>query len=95
MSGNTCDVCGKTAAGVCCSALGAVSFAYCGECAAAGAEPYGILVGTIVALDGIERVSEWTRDVCLPATLARTGKTRADFDAAVQREMAIWNEQGG
>ena len=87
MSGNTCDVCGAAAAGVCCSALGAVTFAYCGECSAAGAEPYGILVGMVALLGGLDNVSEWIREVCLPATIARSGRTRAEFDAAVKREM--------
>lgn len=39
-----CQVCGRVALGVGCSGLGAISFAYCEECAARGAEPIGVLL---------------------------------------------------
>ena len=39
MAGDTCDVCGQPSAGVACSALGAISFAYCEKCLRIGAEP--------------------------------------------------------
>ena len=40
MSGDTCDVCNRVpTVGVACSGLGAISFAYCAECANSHAEP--------------------------------------------------------
>jgi len=47
MSGNVCDCCGKSdlPTVVCCSALGAASFAYCILCHGMGAEPPGLAKG--------------------------------------------------
>ena len=57
MAGSTCDVCGRgNVIGVACSGLGAISFAYCAECAAIGAEPLGMLKGTIEMCGGPEEV---------------------------------------
>ena len=39
MSGDTCDVCKKPSVGVASSSLGAVSWAFCSECAHMPAEP--------------------------------------------------------
>lgn len=39
MAGATCDVCGKPSVGVASSSLGAVSWAFCSECARKPAEP--------------------------------------------------------
>lgn len=39
MAGDTCDVCGKPSVGVASSSLGAVSWAFCSECAHKPAEP--------------------------------------------------------
>lgn len=43
-----CDVCGKkTDVAVFASQFGPISFAYCADCAKAGAEPYGAVVSYI------------------------------------------------
>lgn len=42
MAGNSCDVCGKPSAGVASSSFGAVSWAFCSECAHKPAEPLGM-----------------------------------------------------
>lgn len=39
MAGDTCDVCERPSVGVASSSLGAVSWAFCAECAAKPAEP--------------------------------------------------------
>lgn len=83
MSGSKCDVCGAPAIGVASSALGPVSFAYCGECAAIGAEPYSFTVG-LVAMNGgtPDAVAPWFFTV-IDATRERAGKTDAEFWADV------------
>lgn len=39
MAGDICDVCGKPSIGVASSSLGAISWAFCSECARKPAEP--------------------------------------------------------
>lgn len=39
MAGDTCDVCGKPSIGVASSSFGAISWAFCSECAHKPAEP--------------------------------------------------------
>jgi hypothetical protein len=91
VSGSTCDVCGAPSVGVACSALGPVSFAYCGECAACGAEPYGATVGMVAMMgaSGLEALAEWFHPVLYAACL-RAGKTAAEFWADVETEKAAF-----
>ncbi len=81
-----CDVCGKSEgiAGGVCSALGAVSFAFCRECLLSGAEPYGMCVGLMMAY------SDWSDDYrsILDASLIVAGKTTLEFDADVTAALA-------
>ena len=61
MSGKVCDVCRKKdlPTFVCSSSLGAISFAYCEICHPMGAEPRGLIEGTIEMVGGIDKVSEF------------------------------------
>lgn len=83
-----CEVCGEPAVGVACSALGAVSFAYCLACLQAGAEVYSMLVYTIALCGGIDRVHAGVIAMIEP-TLERSKHTREEFDAAVQRASVL------
>lgn len=85
----TCEVCGARAAGVFSSALGAVSFAYCADCNAVGAEPYGVAVAYVALCcgDTPEAVAEWFHEV-VEGTAERAGKTVAEFWADVKAEAA-------
>lgn len=58
---NTCDVCGKTdeTVFVLCSSLGAMSFAYCKDCAQKGLEPYWAIVTTASILQYPTGCAEW------------------------------------
>jgi hypothetical protein len=81
-----CDVCKKNEMqGVYSSSCGPISFAYCGECAVKGAEPYGALVAYI---SGAWTLSEWddkkTQEYYRPnqlvkVTLEVAGKTFEEF----------------
>ena len=53
-----CECCGNTEyyAGVASSGLGAISFAWCHICLVMGAEPKGIVEGTIDIAGGIEAI---------------------------------------
>jgi hypothetical protein len=59
MAGNICDVCGKKdlPTFVCSSSLGAISFAYCEICHPMGAEPRGLIEGTIEMIGGIDKLN--------------------------------------
>jgi len=85
-----CDVCGGKGVAVACSALGAISFAYCQECANVYAEPYDALVYTLAMYDGIDgfRYPE-----IIKGTLARTGKTTEQLKQDVERETKEMMEQ--
>ncbi len=85
MSGAICDVCGEQALGVCSSALGAVSFAYCQVCTELGAEPYGITVYGF-AMDGgvFEKWSDGYQEM-IYVTVLRAGKTSEEFWADVAK----------
>ena len=78
-----CDVCGKEAETfVCCSACGAISFAYCEECLEANREPYYALVGMGIYSDDISE--NFKQQILLPS-LKFHGKTPAEFDADVKK----------
>lgn len=82
-----CSVCGKTGdVFVASSMCGAMSLAYCEECLAAGAEPWGDLAAYISLAgrypdDINEEYREIVRDTC-----RRLGRTEEEFAAAVEKE---------
>jgi len=79
MPGITCDVCGGAAVGVCSSALGACSFAYCKQCLELRAEPYQCTV-IMCAMNGNEfkHFAPWFHPV-IEGTCKRAGKTLDQF----------------
>lgn len=78
-----CEVCGKEAdTVVCCSACGAVSFAYCVECMRAGREPYSALVG--MGMNSTEISEDFKQEILL-SSLKFHNKTIEQFDADVQK----------
>jgi hypothetical protein len=79
-----CDVCGGPAIGVACSALGAISFAYCRACAVNGAEPRGILEGMV--LDMMSGPPPFTPDVEVADWLLDGVTTLIDGEYVVARE---------
>jgi len=83
----TCDVCGSPACGVAGSALGACSFAYCRDCLAMHAEPYGMTVA-MCAMNGAGRecFAPWFWPV-IEGTCRRAGKTEEEFWAEVRAEI--------
>ena len=98
---NLCDVCHeRKSVGVACSATGAVSFAYCAECAASGREPYGAVVASLYGIADFDDVAEWYRPSIL-ATLKAEDKTIeelfidvAKFAQAYEDIMHCVGEQG-
>lgn len=59
-----CDVCRKNeAAGVCSSALGPVSWAYCSQCLSRNAEPAVMFDATIDGCGGVDGVADWVRQM--------------------------------
>lgn len=78
-----CDVCGKeTETFVCCSACGAISFAYCQVCLEANREPYDALVGMGLTSDILNNT--YKQQILLPS-LRFFGKTIEEFDADVKK----------
>jgi hypothetical protein len=77
-----CDVCGKeTKTTVCCSACGAISFAYCDECLHTGREPYSALIGMgLYSRD----INETFKHHTLLPSLQFYNKTIEQFDADVK-----------
>jgi hypothetical protein len=83
-----CNVCEQNdAVAVGCSSLGAVSFAYCHECAAAYAEPYGLVVGIVAMCGGLDECAPWVA-VVAKGTTRRLGKTLRQFYDDVAAEIA-------
>ena len=83
-----CSVCGKEGeVFVCCSACGAMSLAYCGECLTSGAEPWDDLVAYI-ALAGHypDKINKGYREI-VRHTCRRLGRTEKEFAAAVDAEI--------
>ncbi len=88
MAGNVCDVCSKTpTVAVLASSLGAMSDAYCAECASAGLEPYDNIVGLAFCIDGLDNAREDFQPM-INASLAKAGKTREEADADAQEIQA-------
>lgn len=80
MAGDICDVCGTSpTVGVACSGLGAVSFAYCAQCLAVGAEPYVMLVGLLMTCPWDALLPEYQEMVT--ENLKHLGKTREQLEA--------------
>ena len=80
---NKCDACGKEAkTTVCCSACGAISFAYCEACLKGGIEPYSALVGMGMYY---EDINETFKYVILDPSLKVHKKTAEEFNADVKK----------
>lgn len=80
---NKCDACGKEAkTTVCCSACGAISFAYCETCLEGGIEPYSALVGMGMYYEDISKTFKY---VILDPSLKVHKKTVEQFNADVKR----------
>jgi len=78
-----CNVCDKEpAVVVACSQLGAISFAYGRTCLDAHAEPYSLLVDTVVECGGRQHTAKWV-DAVIESTLRISGKTLEELDADV------------
>ena len=78
-----CNVCKKEAkTTVCCSACGAISFAYCNECLEAGFEPYSALVGMGMHY---EDISKSFKHAILDPSLKFYKKTVEQFNADVKQ----------
>ena len=74
-----CDVCGEVEeVVVCCSATGAVSFAYCSECLQSGREPYFALAARLIGIASIDNVAEWFLPI-VRVTLEAEGKTEEEL----------------
>jgi len=87
-----CNVCGQREAFLtACSATGAVSFAYCGECLLSGREPYGAVVASLIGMHSMGEVAEAYRPI-VEATLKGEGKTTEELFADV---VAFENEYCG
>jgi hypothetical protein len=80
----TCEVCGDPAIGVASSSLGPISFAYCAECSAVGAEPYDVTIAFVAETCGRTpvAVAAWFLPV-IEATAQRSGRTVEQFWADV------------
>lgn len=87
MAGEKCDVCGNKSYAVLSSSLGAISFAYCRDCAESNAEPYGLLVSSVADFGSLDRLRENARDAysdIITATLKVTGRTWEQFEIDVR-----------
>lgn len=75
-----CNVCDQLGiAGVAASPFGPVSFAYCSDCLAAGAEVWGVITYAVHCGGGPEKCTDFAKQT-LEATMKRLGKTQADLD---------------
>jgi hypothetical protein len=80
---NRCDVCKKeTETTVCCSACGAISFAYCDTCLEGGIEPYSALVGMGMYYADINETFKY---VILEPSLRFYNKTVEQFNSDVKQ----------
>lgn len=104
--GLKCDVCGheeteEARVGVCCSAFGPISCAYCMTCLRSGYEPYGIMVGGLMGVveEGVDIRNSIREDLIptIQANLDRTGRTWEDLQndllEAEAEYMAFCNEE--
>jgi len=98
-----CDVCGRDALGVTSSSLGAISFAYCRDCATCGAEPYLPTVAMVAMQEDVadtgailDTFAPWFHEVLFVSVL-RAGKTAAEFwaDVIAVRAMDALRVSGG
>lgn len=89
-----CSVCGwQGAVGTACSSLGAVSFAFCKDCLASGAEPFAMLAYTVAVCGGLDNMVAAIRDVTVPATLRRTRRTLDELNAEAAAMYAEWDAE--
>lgn len=85
----TCQV--RQAIGVASTSM-PYSAAFCRECAEAGVEPYWVIVCQTACLAGMQFAAEWWI-AQVDRVLAYLGKTRAEFDADVAKEIEKLNNR--
>ena len=79
LAARTCEVCsGTPVIGIVCSLAGASSHAICQTCLDAEAEPWSNAVYL-----GTEDAGDWVNPI-IDASIARSGKTREEYDQAVE-----------
>jgi hypothetical protein len=83
MAGKVCDVCGGEAVGVCSSACGAISFAYCKDCLQNGAEPFSALAGSFYGIRQGEHNT--SLDTTIIASCKVANKTVDEFWSEVDK----------
>jgi hypothetical protein len=83
---NKCDVCGQDVDKlyVCSSAMGAISFAYCGKCLALGLEPYDALVGGLCGLHSMDEIRS-DLHLIIERSLDFYGKTQEELFADIKK----------
>ena len=83
-----CAVCGKKAeVVVCCSAFGAVSYAYCENCLTNGLEPYWAMVNSIACAGRFpEDISEEYQKLCRDI-LGKLGISEEQFISDVNKSI--------
>lgn len=81
-----CEVCkARAAEGVYASRIAPVSSAYCPSCMDSGAEPYGVLVTTLVLGESEREISPQLQHV-IDATLKVTGKSETELWTDVEKQ---------
>lgn len=88
-----CNVCGKeTDVVVCCSTMGAISYAYCKECYENMVEPYDAMVSYIACAGRFpDDINETYRGI-VRRSLQYLGKTEEQFIADVDHESYLFEE---
>ena len=87
-----CNVCGeREAIGVASSSAGAISFAYCAECAAAGREPYWAIVAALVGIRSFKDVANWFKPVII-SSIEAAGRSPEELFQDV-RNMEVQYEE--
>ena len=87
-----CEVCNKNeAVGVACVPGVPFSAAYCKECLAANAHPWGILVANTACCDGLNNCSDWWK-IIVECTCKHLNKSLEEFNREV--ELSIKDLEG-
>jgi hypothetical protein len=88
MGETNCEVCGlRPSVGVACVPGVPYSAAYCRECLAVNAHPWGILIANTACLDGLEHAASWWVEM-VDDTCKHLGRTRETFELEVKAAIA-------
>ena len=79
----TCEICGKPAAGVASSRMGAISHAYCLDCLHNDREVWSTLVGGLFGLSP-DTVADWVKPI-IESTCKFYGRTEEDLWSEIRR----------